>query len=122
MDVRLQSWRVSTPPSAVFLDFLQQRAQRLLGQPPRQLMNRGVCLIERGQQRRGRGFLSDRDYRLVYGERGATQFIHHDGCSDFGCVIFAASAAGLWPCNRTGGAALSECPHQNRCGGVQRLW
>ena len=85
-------------------------------------MNRGVCLIERGQQRRGRGFLSDRDYRLVYGERGATQFIHHDGCSDFGCVIFAASAAGLWPCNRTGGAALSECPHQNRCGGVQRLW
>jgi hypothetical protein len=78
----------------VFLDFMQQRAQHLLGQPPRQLMNRCVCLIERGQQRRGRGSLPERDYRLVYGERGATQFIHHDGSSHFGCVTFAASAAG----------------------------
>lgn len=81
-DVHLQTWRVSTPPSAAFLDFMQQRTQHLLGQPSRQLMNRCMCLIERGQQRRGHGSLPERDYRVVYGERGATQFINHDACSD----------------------------------------
>jgi hypothetical protein len=97
----------------VILGFLQQRAQRLLGEPPRQLMNRCVCLIERGQQRRGRGFLPERDYRLVDGERGATQFIHHDGCSDFGyvdfgCVIFAASAAGAVTMQQDGRCCPSD--------------
>jgi hypothetical protein len=52
-------------PSEVFLDFIQQRAQHLLGQPSRQLMNRCMCLIERGQERRGHGSLPERDYRLV---------------------------------------------------------
>jgi hypothetical protein len=54
-EVHLQTWRVSTPPSAAFLDFIQQRTQHLLGQPSRQLMNRRMCLIERGQERRGHG-------------------------------------------------------------------
>jgi hypothetical protein len=53
-DVSLQTWRVSTPPSTAFLDFIQQRTQHLLGQPSRQLMNRFMCLIERGQECRVR--------------------------------------------------------------------
>jgi hypothetical protein len=81
-DARLQTWRVSKPPSAAFLDFIQHCAQRLLGQPARQLMNRCMCLIERGQERRGPGFPPERDHRLVHGEHGATQFVHQDGCSD----------------------------------------
>ena len=67
---------------AVFLDFVQQRAQHLLGQPSRQLMNHCLCLIERGPERCGHRCLPERDYRPVYGERGPTQFIDHDGCSD----------------------------------------
>jgi hypothetical protein len=35
-------------------------------------MNRCMCLIERGQERRGHGSLPERDYRLVDGVRGAT--------------------------------------------------
>jgi hypothetical protein len=80
--VHLQTWRVSTPSSAAFLDFMQQRTQHLLGQPSRQLMNRCMCLIECGQGRRGHGSLPERSYRTVYGEHGATQFVNHDGCSD----------------------------------------
>ena len=45
-------------------------------------MNRSMCLIERGQGRRGHGSLPERSYRMVYGEHGATQFVNHDGCSD----------------------------------------
>jgi hypothetical protein len=80
-DVHLQTWRVSTPSSAAFLDFMQQRTQHLLGQPSRQLMNRSMCLIERGQGRRGHGSLPERSYRMVDDEHGATQLIDHDGCS-----------------------------------------
>jgi hypothetical protein len=85
-------------------------------------MNRCMCLIERGQERRGHGSLPERDYRPVYGERGAMQFINHDGCSDVGCVIFAASAEGLCALQHDGRCCPFRCPHQNRCGGVQRLW
>jgi hypothetical protein len=81
-DVHLQTWRVSTPSLAAFLDFMQQRTQHLLGQPLRQLMNRCMCLIECGQGRRGHGSLPERSYRMVYGEHGATQFVNHGGCSD----------------------------------------
>jgi hypothetical protein len=50
------------------------------------------------------------------------QFINHDGCSDVGCVIFAASAEGLCALQHDGRCCPFRCPHQNRCGGVQRLW
>ena len=78
-DVHLQTWRVSTPPSAAFLDFMHQRTQHLLGQPSRQLVNRCMCLIERGQERRGHGFVPEGHYRLVEGVCGATQFVNHQG-------------------------------------------
>jgi hypothetical protein len=81
-DVHQQTWRVSTPPSAAILDFIQQRTQHLLGQPSRQPMYRCMCLIECGQGRRGHGSLPERSYRTVYGEHGATQFVNHGGCSD----------------------------------------
>ena len=45
-------------------------------------MNRFMCLIERGQERRGHGSLPEPNNRLVDSERGATQFIDHGGCSD----------------------------------------
>lgn len=45
-------------------------------------MNRCMCLIERGQERRGHRSLPERGYRPVYGGRRATQFVNHDGCSD----------------------------------------
>jgi hypothetical protein len=41
-----------------------------------------LCAIERGPERYGHRCLPERDYRPVYGERGPTQFIDHDGCSD----------------------------------------
>ena len=56
-------------------------------------MNRCMCLIECGQERRGHGSLPERSYRMVYGEHGATQFVNHD-VLQLGSVICAASAAG----------------------------
>ena len=81
-DVHLQPWRVAAPSSPAFLDLVQQRTPHLLGQPSRQLMNRRVYLIERGQERRGPGSLPERSYRLICGQYDATQLINHDGCSD----------------------------------------
>ena len=57
-------------------------------------MNRCMCLIERGQERRGHGSLPERSYRMVYGEHGATQFDQSRRVLRLGSVICAASAAG----------------------------
>jgi hypothetical protein len=94
-DVHPQTWRVSTPPSAAFLDFLQQRTQHLLGQPSRrQLMNRCMCLIERGQERRSHGSVPEGHYRLVDGVRRDTVRQSQGVGAPLGSVIFAALAAG----------------------------
>jgi hypothetical protein len=100
-DVHLQTWRVSTPPSAAFLDFMQQRTQHLLGQPSRQLMNRCMCLIERGQERRGHGSVPEGHYRLVDGVCGATQFVSHKGCSARKRDLRCLGRKGYRPCNMT---------------------
>jgi hypothetical protein len=78
----VQTRRVGTPSSAAFFNFLQQRTYDLLGQPWWQLPNRSVCLIERGHERRGPDSPPERQYRLVYGDRGAKQLINHADCSD----------------------------------------